>query len=668
MNSKIKRVISLGLGTILTVSMLLFSACKADEETNVEKTPPIEKVTYVGTHDYTAVETTVDMVKDGRSDYTIIVPANMSADIISAKNEFVYLFKKATGITLNYKSDAGLSHNDSQKYISIGDTTLFQTSGITLNKAELKLDGVRIITEGNTVYLLGGSDSGVLNAVYTFMQVVFNFDCYYKDCYEIDTNVKNLKLKDFNITDIPDVDYRVPNFGILTDADLTSDYDHSMYQERMRTRGSIAGPCLPIYEEYDCVGSSMTFHNSLTYIPRAQFGEHPWYSSQGNQVCYTAGGDEAEFEELATVCARKITDSLKKYDPVNYPQKTVATMSMEDNNETCQCEACAANTKKYGSETASVILLLNRVCEKVRVWMEDSENAAYKREDFHVIFFAYHTFILAPTHLDETTGNYVFNEDLTMDPMLGVYAAINNMNYTQELYAATNDRARENLQAWYDVTECMYLWTYSLNYAYEAYMYDVFNFYNSEFYQFVAANRTQYFFNQGDEGQTGAALNWQTLATYLNSKLMWDSSLDSGKLMDKFFNAMYKDAAPIMKELFTQMRLQAASAYTGDSYDSAVGARVNYPELWPLNMLKSWIGKVDVALVKVEKYKQIDENLYNSLVTHIEIEGISPMRKALSLHPDSLNDTEYKTLKSRLISIDNKVDCYELDDFIKGLK
>ena len=54
------------------------------------------------------------------------------------------------------------------------------------------------------MYIVGGSDNGVLYGVYDFLKVNFGYEQYYKDCFDIDTGVTDLPLKNYNITDIPD--------------------------------------------------------------------------------------------------------------------------------------------------------------------------------------------------------------------------------------------------------------------------------------------------------------------------------------------------------------------------------------------------------------------------------------------------------------------------------
>ena len=128
------------------------------------------------------VETDTDLIKNGVTSYSIVVPTQSDKTILNASKELQYFFEEATGITLSVGIDNGHLSTQGQ-YISIGETQLFNSAGITLDKVALGADGVRVITKDNTIFLVGGSDDGALFAVYTLLEDLFNYDWFYQDCY-----------------------------------------------------------------------------------------------------------------------------------------------------------------------------------------------------------------------------------------------------------------------------------------------------------------------------------------------------------------------------------------------------------------------------------------------------------------------------------------------------
>ena len=184
--------------SIITV-VAVFPGCSSDKNGGKKVNP---------NHNFSYEETDRYILRDGVTEYKVVAPKSDVIEMSYAKTELITIFEEATGVTLKSESDEGLVHTKEGKYISLGNTSLYKSSGIDADLSAIKEDGVRIITKDNTVYLLGGSAKGVLYAVYDFLKMNFGFETYYKDCYTLDKNVKNLKLMNYDVTDIPDIDYR----------------------------------------------------------------------------------------------------------------------------------------------------------------------------------------------------------------------------------------------------------------------------------------------------------------------------------------------------------------------------------------------------------------------------------------------------------------------------
>ena len=96
---------------------------------------------------------------------------------------------------------------------------------------------------------------------------------------------------------------------------------------------------------------------------------------------------------------------------------------------------------------------------------------------------------------------------------------------------------------------------------------------------------------------------------------------------------MYKEAAPIMKDLFYQNRAWARKVYSdaglikiNSSYN-----KVAKREFWPYATLCGWLKRYDDALYAVEDYRYSEPALYESLCDHIYAEWISPAFSMLEL-------------------------------------
>ena len=634
---------------VLLVGVVGFSLCSCAERNTQEKVYFTS-----GVHDFTA-EPIADkyFIKDGVCDYKIILPADSGAQERLAKEEFNTLFEMATNRILPVETDEGKVFSETDRYISIGETTLLKDAKIEVPYDELGMDGLIIKTKGNTVFLVGGSGYGTMYAVYDFMSIMFNYECYFTDCVEIDKNVQNAHLRNFDVKDIPDFTYRCKNYGFETAAN-----NNLLYRFRVPYGfGTIMLPIHPQWKgesgrenlEIDKAVTGYTAHNTLRgYVPKSQYGtEHPkWYSDQGQQVCYTAHGDSAELDLMAQEFAMKIEASLKAYPKEEYPMLNIATVTIEDNNEICTCASCQASKEKYGTFSAACVIFTNMINRYVREWLEKEENAPYRREEFEILFFAYNGVTEAPA--SQTKDGFAPNApEVVCDDGVAVWLAPVSTDYQQDFYSEKSRPYRENLQKWASLSDRIYFWNYSTNFSQMMYLFDSFSFYNTESYQYMRAHSGYMMFNQSQLNQMGVATAWNTLKAYLDAKLMWDCTLDSGQLIDNWFNAMFKEAAPEMKRLFTEMRLHQSKVNVDNNlYVASIYQKVASPENYPYKTLASWLGIIEEAFGKIEKYKAYDAELYNQLKAHIETEYLMPAYAMITLHADSLSQEKLVALKA----------------------
>ena len=625
--------------TIVMGSCVLFSSC----DSQVYE-PTVSRYAYTdGIHDFTAPETENYLVKNGSTSYKLLVPEKADRFMVVAQNEFIDLFRQATGITIQSVVDSGeLQHSETAQYISLGDTNMSETAELNVDYDVLGTQGVRIITKDESVYLLGGSTQGVLYAVYDFMQLVFDYEVYYTDCWKIEKNVTDKKLPAFDVTDVPDIEMRCPGWGPVMDNVANIGY-------RFRTPLEYTSYIMPLGDPDFPGAGKASVHNSNEVIPYARWANvHPrWFTDKGPnkfgaQLCYTARGDKEEYQELIDQIAYVITENMKLYPTEEFPNYNLVGLMIEDDSLTCGCDACINAKNMYGSDSGAAIVLCNNVMAKVEEitssWEQDVRDTYY-RKNLKLIFFAYNGFIEAPTNFDQKSGQYVTNHpDLEMRDDVGVFMALNSgLNYLIGVYDDANTRPRENCLSWMDITDNVYVWTYAANYASYMTLYNSFNFFTHESYQFFIEGGVKLMYNQGAR-QNKDTNNFNGLKAFLDYKLQWDSTLDEKALTDEWFNAMYGVAAPIMKTLFEKERTHSNALYEEmgllDHYRMTVDiyAAGNFS----LNTLREWKNDCEQALTLAKEfYAQYDPQTYEMIKKHIDMEWVSPAYLMLSLYNQS---------------------------------
>ena len=658
---------------MLTLSVTAF-ACGDNTSVVDETRDPIDKIRYTeGVHDFTAPDIEGKwLVKDGVTDYSIVLPATLDKILSKAYEEFKLLFTRATGITtMSVVRDTEVTWTEDAKYISIGNNAFFEDAkekaGIEFDAPSLKNDGTRIITKGETIFLLGGPGAGVIYSIYDFMSIYFNYEFYYRNCLEIDTDVKNVPLKAFDVTNIPDIGYRTVSTGgghaAASDIDnmalgATAIQDIQNINYRMGEPDNGNDYLLPIYQDFYSSYSeastsgkpSARIHNVLEFCPP----DHPdceaaWFSDGGNQLCYTARGDEESRARMVDYCARKICNSLYIFPRATSPFMNKVTLTIEDYTTHCNCTTCAQQMiADDNSRCGAIIRFCNDVRAQVDEWMAQPENEPYRRDTLELVFFAYSAIPNPPAHYDEDQGEWITAPNCEMADGVGVYLAASGST-TDNMYHENNVAYRNHLDGWASLTDILWIWQYAGWQNNCTYFEDSLSFMNTDAFQYYAALGTEYFFDEKVDTGTNNT-GFKKLEEYVEMKLCWDSTLDTNTLVENFFEAMFKDASDTMLNLYFDIKMHHQSITDWKQKNNVFTV-----EQYPYPVLTRWLGQLDQALADIEHYKVSNPNLYYVIKDRIDCESVFPLYAIFEIHAPLLvrpfSDEELRLYKARLLPL-----------------
>ena len=606
-----------------------------------------------GERRYSAVETEEYFIKDGRSDYKIVLPAEAEEMERMAAEELVYFIKEATGIQMPIVDDAAA--NAGGKYISVGNTAMFKASGIQLNESILGEDGFNIRTIGNTVYLAACDEWGALYAAYELLGQMFNYEHYYINCYSLERNVKEVKLVEYDILDYPDIQYRsMLHASILNTADerrmgLRPKDDIFVKTFNGAVSNHNAFRFLPpetynvfeceVEEEHDCYNNKAD-DDTRTLEEFTQCKDssyHPdWYSLDGKQLCYYARGDKAEYELLLKTfgdqCVEKLLESDEKYLHLGH----------SDGVTWCECDVCKASLKKYNANSASVVLFCNDLYEYIETYF--AENGIDR--EFYITFFAYYGTNAAPVAYNETTGKYEAIDGLRCRDGVYVYWADTNVDYQSSFYDANNKTYYESLQGWSAISEKIFVWTYNTNYLDFFVPFDSFNT-MKDFYEVMEKLNVYYVYEQG-QAQFGGSTWWTSLKVYLVSKYAWNKNVNQEELTKKFFENVYGVASDTMYALFEEFRTHCAVITKTQAFggNNAVYENVKKEEFFPKRLLYGWLDDIDRALQNIELLKN-DKAAYEKLYKAIVLERIGYNYMLIEIYGPTMNSSELAERKMR---------------------
>lgn len=542
------------------------------------------------------------LVDEGVSKYKIVVPKQESSLITIATSEFNKFFSESTGVTLPVVTDDEIKDGD--KYISIGETTVLKETDITYEFDELGRDGYKIVTKGDDLYLIGGAEYGSLYAVYELLEYLIDYDFFAEDCYTLAKGVTQIPLYQFDLTDIPDIDYRMGSDGIVTGDTYT------LYRLRQR----------PHSEMFISVKNQWT-HNSLEYVQDAPDANENWYNRDKTQLCYTAHGDEAEYEKLLNACFTTMKEEL-----INTPDRTSIMLTNEDNYDVCECDACNKIVEEYGAISASIVLFINDLNAMVREWFETEEGKPYAR-DLRIVFFAYTGYEAAPVTYNAETDEYTPNKGIHLDEGVYCQLAIIKNDYYRTMTDKANAEYYKNLRGWSALAgENLYLWLYSTNFFYYLAPYDCFDSF-AESYRIASDLNAFYMFDQRQTDERGVLTGWSYLKSYICSKLAWDADQDIGELIDKFFEGYFGPASSDMRAIFDQLR--TLTNYNKEHNelggDSSIYFQLASDVYWPKDVLKQWFDYYDKAEESIAGLKEDNPAMYQQYHDHIMAEKLSTL-------------------------------------------
>ena len=581
---------------------------------------------YEGVHLYNVRASEEKIVENGETKYKIIRPDNATTNEINAIYELQYFFAEATGITLEIVYDCNVAYSLNAKYISIGETNYASDAGVIAEYSLLKSGGFRIVTVDNSIIIKGASDRGTLYGVYEFLAQCFNYEYFSDTAIRIDTNVTELALIEFDITDVPDFEYNLATYG----------YVHNAANETVRRYRMVKDKWLIIP-----VGRNM-YHNSFDWFPKETYyaNHNQWYSTDGQQLCYTAHGDPVEYAAMIETATQTAKALLSNPAYLGY---NVLTLTQQDGRSWCKCTTCTATAEQYnGSNAAVVIHFLNALKTNIDAWFL-TDGAEYSR-DLKLLFFGYHQTNKPPTIYNEVTGKHeLVDSTVKCVSGVGVFFAETDGDYTQDFFADSNAEIANNMVGYGCVTEDIFFWSYQTNFSYYLTPYNSFDSMQS-IYQYAKYNNAFVLFDQGQYNELGKATAWAALKVYLNSKLAWNVNADMNTLIDDFFINYFGPAGAYMREMFDSYIAQAR-LNSDNGYDT-IWVNALQESFWSEELLNSWISCIDEALDSIDYLKTIDIDSYNAYSENIRRERLSVLYLLIELYGTNLDSTTLQSYKT----------------------
>lgn len=612
---------------IVILSCMTFGGCKKRHGTNEPDSS--KELTY----------TDIELLSDGQSSYKIVIPDDADVNEQAAAVELEYFFALATGFSLPIITDNSVEFSESNTHISVGETSLKRNAQISADMKALGEDGFIIKRKGSTVFLLGGSSFGTVNAVYDFLKYTIEYEAFaddefhYKKCVE-------LKLPDFDLSDKPDIRTRSPGFYKIT--------QDRAFARRMRVNTYKDHWGLWGHTHFKILGVDDTMKEGHP----DWFNYDPEENLNAKQLCYTQRGtDELTGNSLPGSMRYEYVKNLKVIVEANL-DKRYFMLGQQDYSTYCHCDACLKSNLTYGGSAdesgggpaATMMRFVNAVAKEMNEWLRET----HPTTDISFATFAYHKTEIPPVKVEnDVTIPYhpAVKAEKNVAIMIAPLDADYNHSIVDEQY---NPRYAAAFGGWPAVAEKIVVWNYCTFFS--NYFINFNNFTTmQQNYRYFSESGVDFLFDQSavDDTHTSA---FAELRMYIQSNLMWDTSLSLTELTRKFIKQYYKQAAPYVQEyydlIFTRYAIfDAQKKDTGTEQQLFVylnrSPHLLSKELWPKNLLEQCVKLFDEAIKLVEK--ETDSVLREKLTNRLKSERLSPRYLLLDLYranmdSDALND------------------------------
>lgn len=601
-----KRIISVALGCVFSASLLFSTACKSNESSSDDSVSQEPEIVFT---DYALVE-------NRTSDYVLLLPAEATPTEKICAAEINLFFSEATGVILPIVNEGTTEAASAQQFISIGETQKASAQSVNVNYNKLGVCGYVVKTLEDDVYIFG-DDPGIVYGGYEFLRQQFDYQYYADSIYKINKNVSNVKLADFDVKDIPDIEYRQTGYGFEKYAANDSMYKYRMRLNDMQPAGA---------------GVNGSWHNFFNAIPpEKHMAEHSnWYSDDGNQLCLTRDRDG-----LAAEMKNVIVDMLEEDPTLKYIH-----IGQQDVRSWCECSKCVETISKYGGyRSSTLILFVNKVSELLEPYLTE------KKLDVKLSMFAYHKTTDAPVVEDTENGGYkLISNDLKLRPNINVLYAPIDADYYTSIDDPDSDNAiyMKNLQGWDMIANQLLMWIYTENFKHYLQPFD--NFASIQRNLQLAKEADVFWLYNQAQWNNYNATGFSKLKAYITARLMWDVDSDIDFLIQDFFDGYFGEASSTMMEVFEDFRTWRAHCYyeLGWEGDCSAAPKEKY---WPYQKVKYWLDKIDEAYTKIEQYKTTNSEKYNVLYDTICLESIAFRYQMITYNYSYFSDTQLLEMK-----------------------
>lgn len=351
-------------------------------------------------------------------------------------------------------------------------------------------DGFVIRTKGNQLFILGGSHKGCIYGVVDLLERYLGCRKFSPDDEVVPTN-DMIYLPDLDYADAPVNQVRIINGNFCRDEDYLD-------WQRLNT----------IDELY---AQGYYVHTMNRLIPWEDFFEdHPGYFALVNgkriidQPCLS-------HPDVLRITVEKLREEMKRQ-----PNKTLWSVSQNDNPSYCQCPACQKIIREEGTPAGPVIRFVNAVADSF--------------PDKTISTLAYTYSRKAPRRTRPRPNVQVMLCTIELNRSLPI------------AFDTTSASFLDDMKEWGEICSHLYLWDYTVNFNHHVSPFPNLHILQPNIQLFCEHNIHEHF----QQSNTGNGHEFSELKSYLIARLLWNPDVNADSVMTVFLEGYYGAAAPYL--------------------------------------------------------------------------------------------------------------------------
>lgn len=634
LNRKIKNLLSFLLIAIISVSSAGCTDCAQGGGTSsggVIDTSDVKAYDYTTGVNLSGEEYT--LVNNGVAVYNILIPADVSDDVLSYVTELNDYFNDVTGTRLKVVKE-NPENSISGNYISVGNTQAASAAGIVTD--DIKYDGFVIKTVSKNVYIAARLEQGIQNGVYSFLERFLGVRWLTARETHIPSSA-TVKIHECDILEEPRFQMRDWMGG---------DYNNVAFAAHRRFYRGDELYCNDYGSTHNTTDNAN--NTKIGYVKKVdvdptdpegrKLGEtHPEYFSdltntaKDYELCMTSGiSEDGKLEEGQSVASLMI-DNMKKSLASDAETKQIEYFMVghvDNRNAYCKCETCEQRRLKY-TDSGIWVMFINVIEEEVNSWLKEEQG-----REVNFVIFAYQYTYAAPV-TKNADGTYTAISPLCeANDNVVIRIAPIDANFTYSYVDSRQEETALNaINGWASVAKQFMLWDYVTNYI-EYYWYFPTTHYMKENLEVFENIGCVYAMLQSSYTQN--TIWFDDMRNYIASRLFWNADWDVEFLMNEYIELFYGPVADDVKKVvglfenhYNELRIEGKLEVSILSESSSFINRNYASEINPLPWLNKILRTIDNAIVAVENNADVSYNDAQTAIYKLEDVKITPMRMIL---------------------------------------